>query len=51
MQRCTGAAKWVPRWCSGDCAEGAECRGSAEVLRFFRGGGAVQSRCRVQQRS
>jgi hypothetical protein len=32
----------VQRWSISDCAPGAECRGSAEVLRFFRVGGAEQ---------
>ena len=32
----------VQRWSISDCAAGAECRGSAEVLRFFRVGCAEQ---------
>jgi hypothetical protein len=45
MQRCRGA-KWVQRWCRGDCTAGAEWSAGvqqrAEVLRFFRVGGAEQ---------
>ena len=43
VQRCCrGAAEVVPRWCRGNCAAGAECKGPEEVLRFFRVGGAEQ---------